>query len=401
MKGRIRVVLAVAGAAWLAPRGARAGDDLADCVTHTARPASEIVVPLTDRAPSPAGISIVAGETLCLAGAVQERGFLVPRLADAARGEPVLVRMHLETSARGTVFETRTSSARWLRYRAAVVSGPANLAFPTSTLPVSPGGQSFEHWDASVSRLLLHGLQLFDPPPQISVVAASIAERGGRIGIDQAGVGGLVGVRRLSVGTFDAPLRASGYDPLPRTFLGGGFDIGFVFSRWRFEWPLFFGSAGAFNPRDGSHVDAGIADIHIDAGYDFLRWRGLTGFALGGIGVSSFTIDARGAHWSYVTERASGLGDANRIKLESGVLSAQVGFEQLVPLGKASANEMFALMLSIRGGYLAQFAQEGWRTDDDSRSVGGLPSVDLGGAWLSLNVGLGAYSITWRTVRHE
>ena len=127
---------------------------------------------------------------------------------------------------------------------------------------------------------------------------------------------------------------------------------------------------------DGSRVGADIADIHLDAGYDFLRWRGLTGFALGGIGVSSFTIDAPAGHWSYVTERASGLGDANRIEQESGVLSAQVGFEQLVPLGKASANEMFALLLSLRGGYLGQFAHAGWRTDDDSRSVGGLPSVE-------------------------
>ena len=82
--------------------------------------------------------------------------------------------MHMETWARGTVLEARSSSARWLRYRAAIVSGPANLAFPTSTLPVSPGGRSFEHWEASVSRLLLHGLQLFfdSPPPS---VAASIA----------------------------------------------------------------------------------------------------------------------------------------------------------------------------------------------------------------------------------
>jgi len=38
---------------------------------------------------------------------------------------------------------------------------------------------------------------------------------------------GLVGARRLSVSAFDAPLRASGYGALPRTFVGGGFAIDF------------------------------------------------------------------------------------------------------------------------------------------------------------------------------
>jgi hypothetical protein len=39
----------------------------------------------------------------------------------------------------------------------------------------------------------------------------------------------------------------------------------------------------------------------------------------------------------------------------------------------------------------------GWETSDgNSQPLGGLPLVDLGGGWMALTIGIGAYGSTWR-----
>lgn len=183
-----------------------------------------------------------------------------------------------------------------------------------------------------------------------------------------------------------APVGAGlGFESAPSSYESAApTGVEFAFARWRIQFPAFLSGARAVGPRDGSQVGAGITDVHLDAGYDFLRWRGLTGFALAGTGVTSFSLDAHGAHWSYVTDRATGVGGADRAKQDAWMFSGQLGFEQLVPLGRASANELWALAVSLRGGYLAQLANAGWATSDGAHTVAGLPAVDLGGAWVSL-----------------
>jgi hypothetical protein len=349
-------LLAVVGAAWLGPRVARAADDVEGCITHTARPPSEIVVPLTDFGSSPAGVSIVAGETLCLSGTIEEGGFFEPRLADATRGERVLVRVRMETSAKGTLLETRTASPRWMQVSTAAVSGPANLAIPSGMPDVPPGRNDVTHMDSSVRRLLLSGFRFHDPP----VMLRYAPERAFELGAE-----GLATVRRMSA--------------LSRTFLGGGFAVELAIPRLRFALSLSTAAGSASITRDGNRVAASDTDARLDAGYEFLRWRGLTGFALGGLAASEFDFDAH----------------ANTVQQTSYMVSLQAGFEQLVRLFLCE-QQWVVLMISLRGGYLAQLAPGGWMASDGNAwAVAGLPTLDLSGTLLSLNLGIGVDFKRW------
>lgn len=109
------------------PRAAAADER---CVPHTERPADAILVPLsTTKSPAPPiGISILAGETLCIAWTETADGQLQPHLADRADGDAVQLTLELQSSPHGSTLHVRTSAARWLGYRAAIVTGPANIA---------------------------------------------------------------------------------------------------------------------------------------------------------------------------------------------------------------------------------------------------------------------------------
>jgi hypothetical protein len=145
----------------------------------------------------------------------------------------------------------------------------------------------------------------------------------------------LVGARRLSVGAFDAPLRASGYGALPRTFVGGGFAIDFSVARWRFEIPMLYTVARAPSLLDSSSVGADVGDVSIDFGYDVVRYGDFTAFVLGGLGVSALMMDTRDPHWSYVATRTQVASDVNTVEDDVFVLGLQLGLQQVVPPGNS------------------------------------------------------------------
>jgi len=127
-------------------------------------------------------------------------------------------------------------------------------------------------------------------------------------------------------------------------------------------------------------------------GYDLFRSDRLTIFVAGSLGDTALMLDARDPHWNYVAH-STGVGtDVSTVEQDSLMLGAQLGFEQLVPLGRASAHERYALMLSLRAGYEQQVANFGWETSNSaSNSLGGLPLVDLGGGWAAVGIGFGVY----------
>lgn len=373
------VVALVVALAWAA--NARA-DESASCVPHTERTPEEILVRLGDAPDSPVGISIVAGETLCLAGRVT-RGVLAPKLADAEHGEAPLVVLHLDASDAGTSLLVRSTSDREMVFDASVVTGPANLALPAASgIHVPPRGTDVQSLGSGTTRVLLHDVLFLGPPKPVP-----LDERWLEVSFE-----GLVGARRLSsVAAFDGPLRASGYGALPRTFVGGGANLAFSLARWRFELPFYYGVASAPSPVDSSSVGADFLDVRVDAGYEFLRWQGLTAFALGGFGMSALQIDTRDPHWTYVADRTGVSNDVKTVEQDSFILAAQLGLEQIVPLGQS-----WGLMLSLRGGYEQQVADLGWfSSGSDSKSISGLPSLDLSGGWVALGIGLTAYGPTY------
>jgi hypothetical protein len=377
-----RILSFMAAVATLAAgRSARADDELAHCVTHTERAPDEILVRLGDSLDSPVGISIVAGETLCLAGTVTH-GVLAPKLADD--GETALVRLRLDATDAATTLTVRSASDRELDYDAAIVTGPANLALPISGLHLQPRADGIQTFGPSVRRLLLRNLLFVDPPPP--PVHIPTEDR-----LLQVSLTGLVGTRQLSAAAFDQPLRASGYGPLPRNYVGGGLTLGLSLARWRFEGYFLYAPSGAPSLVDSSTAGAAAADVRIDFGYDVLRWRGLTAFVLGGIGDAALMMDTRDAHWTYVADRTHVGSDVNTVEQDSIVLGAQVGLEQILPLGDG-----YGLVFSLRGGYEQQVADTGWSKTNESGGVSGLPALDLSGGWVSLGVGFTAFGPMWK-----
>jgi hypothetical protein len=212
---------------------------------------------------------------------------------------------------------------------------------------------------------------------------------------------GLVGGRRLSVGQFDAPLRAAGYGALPRTFMGGGFAIDFSVARWRVEIPMLYTVASAPSLVDSSSVGAAVGDVSIDFGYDVVRYGDFTAFVLGGFGVSALMMDTRDPHWSYIATRTQVGSDVSTVEDDAFVFGLQLGLQQTVPLGNTKDKGAWALYLALRGGYRQEVADFGWVTSgSNSTSVRGLPSVDVGGPWAALSIGIGAYGSVPRLAAH-
>jgi hypothetical protein len=202
----------------------------------------------------------------------------------------------------------------------------------------------------------------------------------------------LVGGRRLSVGTFDAPLRASGYGALPRTFVGGGFAIDFSVARWRVEIPMLYSVASAPSLVDSNGVGAAVADVSLDFGYDVIRHGDFTAFVLGGLGVSALMMDTRDPHWTWIATRTQVGSDVGTVEDDAFVMGLQLGLQQVVPLGNSRDRGTWALYLALRGGYREEIADLGWVTSGSgSKSIGGLPPVDVSGGWAALSIGIGAY----------
>jgi hypothetical protein len=273
------------------------------------------------------------------------------------------------------------SGGKWLEYCGTTVATPGEAMGPS--LPSNFGDTCVAHEERPA-----------DPPPPPPVVQVPVEGRWGTATLSAIG-----GVRRLSVAAFDAPLRLSGYGPLPRDYPGGGFALDFSFARWRFEIPVFIGAASAPSLAGPGSVGAMVADLSFDVGYDLVRYEGLTVFAQGGFGISSLMLDTRDPHWTFIAQRTGVSSDVSTVEQDTFIFDGQLGIEELVPLGRAGPAEMWGLTLSLRGGYEQQIANGGWQTSGSpSTSVGGLPLVDLSGGWLALGIGFGVYAAAPKSV---
>jgi hypothetical protein len=380
-----RVFASSLAAAWLLRASIARADDMTTCVTRSVRPASEILVPVSDDSGAPPGVTIDPGETLCLAGSVDPDGRFRPHLVDPVRGEPAVVFLDLMHRHGGTRLLVKSSLRGRLAFRAATIVGPQQLASPLGHDHETSGAGEYEllNAESGLHRWLVYGMErLPEVKPPAPMPPRSLADRTFEVGLEAMG-----GVRALSLGAFDGPLRASGYAPFPRAFPSAGGAGYFVFGRWRFA--LWFQYAwGRARARSGSGgVDADLLDFRLAGGYDFLRWRGFTGFVLGGIGAGTFGIDAQGPGWTYLARTGADLG-ANRISKNAGQLTLQAGFQQIVPLSRADAG--MSLFFSLNGGYSQQLGLSGWFGGPSLQStVEGPPHLDLGGTWVLFGVAIG------------
>ena len=161
--------------------------------------------------------------------------------------------------------------------------------------------------------------------------------------------------------------------------IGGGGNLG----RIRFDFFLSVSGKTSRSSRGEADVWTSIGDIIFAAGYDVFRTGGFSLFGLAGAGVSTIQTDA---HVLRVGEKD------DRVKQESGVLTLDLGAEQIIPLGRASGSEGWNLVFDLRGGVVAQFVDGSWRLDDKRGTEVLGPSVNLLGARVLLSVGIGVYA---------
>jgi len=286
----------------------------------------------------------------------------------------------------------RTRRGQWLSAHIDAIVGPANLPTLVGVLREPRDGPDLRmplpkhdrwllsHWWLQEAR----PIRLRPRPPPRS--PPSPEHRFGDMGITA-----LAGTRRLALGGFDAPLRASGYAPFPRMLPSFGIAAQLAIKRWRFDVEIQRTWATARALAADSHLDASFAEVLLDFGYDFLHWRGLTGFVLGGFGGGNFTIDTGGPNWTYLAATAKSLGGASQISKDIGRVALQTGFQEILPLsslGAATGFMGFALTLSVQGGYALQLGRpRAWSVGPSRSDVDGPPEVDLSGTWLFFGIG--------------
>jgi hypothetical protein len=236
-------------AAWIAlatpllsllPRGARADDELATCSTVTERTADEILLPLSDDPNDPPGVTIVEGETPCIAGPVDPKGILRPHIVD--RDEPALALVTVAREGGVPAVHVRTRPGRWLQVRLEAIVGPANLLTFDRVIR-APDWQELPEPILGHARWVLTDWQFHEPLP-LRVVPRPRPPY--EIRSTEMGLTALAGARRLPLGGFDAPLRASGYAPFPRMVPSAGFALQFMMRRWRYA-SLFFSLNGGYS----------------------------------------------------------------------------------------------------------------------------------------------------------
>jgi hypothetical protein len=204
-------------------------------------------------------------------------------------------------------------------------------------------------------------------------------------------LGGLFGFRHFrSLRGFDDALRAKGYDAFPQTLPSAGGYLGLTLGRWRFRLvadDAWMSAASHTGPQGAVHANLGEA--RIDAGYDFLRWRNLSGFALLGIGGATFSMDALAPpNWNYLGAQSAVLKNPSTIQRDAGLLTLQVGFEDFFPLARVDSGTL-ALFVSIQGGYAQQVGLGPWfASGAPHANVPGTADVDFSGTFVALGAGV-------------
>jgi hypothetical protein len=379
----------------LSPREARADDELATCTTVTQRTADEIFVSINQDPGQPKGVTLLPGETLCLAGELDEADRLHARLADSEKDERPVLLLRLQPTGDGATLHALTNLEGFLDLVVWRVQGRARLTtferhIASRFLP--PGRPV----DAPLqgSRVLLAPVRVERPGNRGDMMITDGGPSWRRAHYDYVSTGfldvtvsGLL--RRVAVDGFDGVLRASGYAPLPRTFAGGSLELGMEFDRWRVRIDVTDAWASS-TAHGGGHVGASLFGGSFEMGYDFVRWRGLTGFVLGGLAESRFRVDARAPGFDLLGPQAAALGNPGSVRMDAMLVAAEAGLEEVVPLGHSdiSGGVAGAIYFFLRGGYDRQLFVDTWKAPP-SQSVHGMPDFDPSGLWVSLGVGIG------------
>jgi hypothetical protein len=388
-------------------RTLRADADVASCVTVSQRTPDQIIVRASLYASDPPGITIVEGETLCLAAEVgSDERLRKMHLANVALGEPVLVRLQLDPPGASPRLHVEGASELapfdFLFGTAVASSGAEQRPDGGSLAAQSEQGPRFVRvgpvfmgaWadvdvpGASVHEILITELASRKAAPPRAPVPRTLPPFPSRpfgartSGGELSAFSGVMRFRHLA-GVDDA-LLASGYGPFPAVVPSVGGVLGASVRRWqlRVVWDGTWMSASSRT--SPATVQASLISVGLEAGYDFLRWRGLTGNALLGVSGSTFTMDARGPNWNYLGSGTATLGNPTTIQRDAGLFTVGAGFEQFIP----TWGETMPLVVSVQGGYTQAFANSSWSSTENKNSVPDRSGLDASGSWVRVGLGM-------------
>ncbi len=374
----LAAVTAALGALVVASRADAADPDaaslLAQCVTQTdRRPGDVIPVRATDA--DPLRVTIVEGETLCLRGRLFDDGsgsIVELRIGDAASAKDLpLIMVRLDPPGPMRKLHVRTLGGS-LSFDVGWVDD-AGAEHPFGHLLSQPGGSDFPA-SANVHELSLDMPHFASRPTGLDARSA---------GVTLVLPIGLHVFRSLR--GFDDALRASGYAPFARVApsLGGAMHL--EFHRWRLQMLIGDARTRADGPAGSIHADA--LETHLAGGYDFLRWRGLTGYAMLGFSGEQFRMDARGPNWDYLGNQAGVLGNPDSISRDIWMFTIETGLQQFIPFRPMPT---LGLVATLQLGYAQQFSLGSWSaTNGGSDHVPGTSDLNLSGPWISLGLGIG------------
>jgi hypothetical protein len=400
----------------LVARTAHADDEVATCTTQTARSPGEIVIRASVYARDPPGVTVVDGETLCLAGSIDLDGIVRGLRLAGGDGDPPILLLRLDAYGPVRILHVRTSVPRWLGFDLSVAAYGTEVLVPSTpganpegapTVPEFLPAQSVrtqrDGMDLALPtktgarELFLHPFWFGSPgatAPDVVIArrrsSTSLADRKFELGFSL-----LAGTRLVrSFQGLDQALEANGYGPFSSTLPSWAAFLDVAFRRWRFRLLFDGGWTSAESQTGDGHIGANLVAGRLDAGYDFLRWRGLTGYALAGIGGVTFTMGARAPHWNYLGSQAATLGNPDEINRDAWLLTLATGFQQIIPFGSPLRGNWWGLILSLEGGYTQQLGLGSWFANDQDNhgSVAGTKALDLGGTFVSFGVGIGVFA---------
>jgi hypothetical protein len=346
-----------------------------ECVTRSDRSPREVTTALTSGPDGPWGVTIVAGETLCLSlhrrghpdGSGPVSSFL--QIAEPGGG---VVAISLDPAGPTQSLHVRTSNRRRLDLTYDVIDPPQGASDSVTSFP---GGFDLALPGAPVRELLLRDYALsMVPRPEPTIEARAAA--------GELLLGPGVALFR-SLGGLDRALVASGYASFPRVAPTLDVLLDFAIRRWRFGMVYSGSWMRADSRTSAASVRATLTVVGCEGGYEFFRWRGLTGFARTAISIGTFTVDAAGPGWNYLGAGTAALGNPTTIQRDPIFASLELGFEQLVPL----ASEVYA-DFSVRAGYSQAFAAGDWFSSENHAQVADPNGVDFSSSWIRLGFGI-------------
>jgi len=245
-----------------------------------------------------------------------------------------------------------------------------------------------------------------DPPPEDSATTAAWQDEAAQaepsryrdVAARQWGVGldAMFGAQHLELDAFSELLRQEGFAGLNTTPYQYGFQLGFLWKRFRLGLDFVGGSLTTHYLEDGSRLGISALEAGPYLGYDVFRYRGFTVLTRVAYVVGGLNLNDDSRHLPSFARDAAQRYPLDGIEAGYGAIALQVGTEQFVPLYRGPDGH-FGLTFGATLGHAWNVHHRQWETvnihdpDADGHRVLGGPELDGAGWRFRSNLGVAIY----------